>query len=86
MNSSSHIKTQKLTGENWVKGRETIQFYKSGMNDGTNVNISVIIKSSHYTPPGISLELFFNWKNNNKTVYRPTNFSVITSVVSMVRL
>ena len=32
MNSSSHIKTQKLTGENWVKGRETIQFYKSGMN------------------------------------------------------
>ena len=48
MNSSSHIKTQKLTGENWVKGRETIQFYKSGMNDGINVNISVIIKSSHY--------------------------------------
>ena len=48
MNSSSHIKTQKLTGENWVKGRETIQFYKSGMKNGINVNISVIIKSSHY--------------------------------------
>ena len=49
MNSSSHIKTQKLTGENWVKGRETIQFYKSGMKNGINVNISVIIKSSHYS-------------------------------------
>ena len=76
MNSSSHIKTQKLTGENWVKGRETIQFYKSGMKNGINVNISVIIKSSHYTPPGLVLNCS---STGRTTTRRCTDLRILVS-------